>query len=227
MDQEILLEQIVSYAIGASEMIPNIAKKAAKKYELAVLPHGPHFYTGILQSAGYLLLPKKESTLFICHDDESPSKISQIAWTIWPMLWQERILQTDCKRKNICDIHQVPWKFTEMLLQHISFLSVINTYKTKISCLRIGQKLPVQEQKKLTTFLTKILPTTNIIFLQNFTTDTKKSSDKEKTFLPEKISQGVMKCFYTLTQTLKKKSEIIAYAHKDKQKDKGYACVLA
>jgi hypothetical protein len=90
MDQEILLEQIVSYTIGASEMIPNIASKAGADYQLAILPYGPHFYTGILQSAGYLLLPQRKKLLLIIEQDQNSKEIYQLTGKFGPILGQER-----------------------------------------------------------------------------------------------------------------------------------------
>ena len=90
MDQEILLEQIVSYTIGASEMIPDITSKAKQDYQLAILPVGPHFYTGILQSAGYLLLPQRKKLLLIIEQDQNNKEIYQLTGKIGPILGQEQ-----------------------------------------------------------------------------------------------------------------------------------------
>ena len=82
MNPEILLEQIVGYTIGASELIPHIKEKADKKYNFALLPYGPHFYTGILQSAGYLLLSDRKNVLFLLPQDIEDDEIFQISGTI-------------------------------------------------------------------------------------------------------------------------------------------------
>jgi hypothetical protein len=82
MNPEILLEQIVGYTIGASELIPNLKQKADKKYNFALLPYGPHFYTGILQSAGYLLLLEKKNVLFLMPQDIQDDEIFQISGDI-------------------------------------------------------------------------------------------------------------------------------------------------
>jgi hypothetical protein len=79
MNPEILLEQIIGYTIGASELIPHIQEKAQKKYDFALLPYGPHFYTGILQSAGYLLLSEKKNVLFLVPQDIKNGEVFQIS----------------------------------------------------------------------------------------------------------------------------------------------------
>ena len=100
MDQEILLEQIVSYTIGASEMIPNIANRAGQDYQLAILPHGPHFYTGILQSAGYLLLPERKKLLLIIEQDQNSKEIYQLTGTLGPILGKERTFREEKKQRK-------------------------------------------------------------------------------------------------------------------------------
>jgi hypothetical protein len=100
MDQEILLEQIISYTIGASEMIPDIANRAGQDYQLAILPQGPHFYTGILQSAGYLLLPERKKLLLVIEQTQDSKEIYQIVGKFGPILGQEQTFHKDKEKRK-------------------------------------------------------------------------------------------------------------------------------
>jgi hypothetical protein len=215
MDQEILLEQIISYTIGASEMIPDIGKKADKEYQLALLPYGPHFYTGILQSAGYLLLPSKKKTLFVISQEEMPTKIVGVNGNIGPVLGQKRKIIND---KSIWK-QEIPLPETagESIAQHMAFLTTIQTIPSKIQCIGIGEDLSPTQQQRLIIHLTRCLPTTNIIFLQNFTTHPGSKDISQKTFVAANTAQNTVKSFYTMSKKLKKTPEIIAYAHGDKK----------
>lgn len=224
MDPEILLEQIISYTIGASEMIPDIGKKSGKNYQLALLPHGPHFYTGILQSAWYLLLPEKKRTLFIMTQDYQKNEIFQITWTVWPILGRSRTFHEDKKIRKTT--YQLSIQDLWILLQHIAFLSTI-TETQEIACLAVGENLSPAQQKKLTAYLTDCLPDTNIIFLQNFTAQQGAKNISEKTFIPANSKQSTIKSFHALSTKIRKKPQIIAYAHGNKKGKAGYACILA
>ena len=226
MQPEILVEQIMGYVVGANDMIPDIAKKIDRAYHLALLPYGPHFYTGILQSAGYLLLNEQKSTLFLMPQQAKKDEIYQLTWTIWPILGRSRTFQTDKKTRNtefepgINDL----W----ILLQHLAFSHTI-TQTDQISCLAVGDKLSPIKLKKLTTYLTKRLPTTNIVFLSNFTTDTKQQKP-DLLMLADQTGLGVLQWFQSVTSILDKEPEIIAYTSTGSPKEKkttGYACILA
>lgn len=223
MDQEILLEQIISYTIGASEMIPDIAEKAGKDYQLAILPYGPHFYTGILQSAGYLLLPQRKKLLLIIEQDQNSKEIYQITWTFGPILWQQQTFQQS-KTKRKTDFQpsiQDLWN----ILQHLAYMQTISN-TAEISCLAIGSQLSSAWQKKLNDYLGLIWSDTNIVFLSNITVPSQNTNFPISKLIQENAGSAV-KTFDAINKKMKRNSEIIAYAHGDKKWNRGYACIMA
>jgi hypothetical protein len=60
--------------VGASELIPTLKPSQKNPYSVAILPQGPHFYTGLLQAAGYLLLDNKKKKFLIVSQQSDDSK---------------------------------------------------------------------------------------------------------------------------------------------------------
>jgi hypothetical protein len=76
LSPEVIAEQVMGYVVGASEMIPTLKPSPEKPYSVAILPQGPHFYTGLLQAAGYLLLDdQKKRLLIISQQSDDPKGI--------------------------------------------------------------------------------------------------------------------------------------------------------
>lgn len=236
MQPEILLEQIIGYSIGAHEIVPDIEKKADKDYNFAILPYGPHFYTGILQSAGYTLLSEKKNILFIITQDQQENEILEISWTFGPIVGKTWKLSTDKQRKSD---FKPQVQDLEIILQHLPFLQII-TQTQDISCLAIGNELSPQKKKKLTTYITDRQKDTNIIFLTNVSIHneekkaktTKKSVIKNILLETEKGNNRLLTYFDSIIATHHKEAEIIAYANSSDfwgKKEKGiwYACILA
>ena len=78
---EVVAEQIMGYVVGASELIPTLKPSPQKPYSVAILPQGPHFYTGLLQAAGYLLLDNKKKKLLIISQQSDDTNHSIIDTT--------------------------------------------------------------------------------------------------------------------------------------------------
>ncbi len=206
-------------------MIPDIAQKIGQNYGLALLPYGPHFYTGILQSSGYLLLPEKKSVLFLIPQQTKANEVYQLTGTIGPILGRSR------------DFHETSeWNTTYQpdiedlgtILQHLAFLHTTTQTET-ISCLAIGDTLTLAKQKKLTTYLTNCLPTTNIVFLSNFTTNFKEQAP-DLLMLAATPGLGVIQSFQSVAKKIGRKPEIIAYTSiwsPKAKKTTWYACILA
>lgn len=223
MDQEILLEQIVSYTIGASEMIPNIANKAQQDYQLAILPHGPHFYTGILQSVGYLLLPQRKKLLLIIEQEQNNKEIYQLTGKFGPILGQERTFREGDKQRKTEFQPSIQDLWT--ILQHLAYMQAIS-HQAEVRCLAVGKTLSIAKQKKLNEYLANIDSDTNVVFLTNVTVPTQTTNFPITKLIKENAGSAV-KTFHTMSQKLKRSSEIIAYAHGDKKGTKGYACIMA
>lgn len=204
-------------------MIPNIANKAGEEYQLAILPYGPHFYTGILQSAGYLLLPQRKKLLLIIEQDQNNKEIYQLTGKFGPILGQERTFHEEKKQRktdfqpSIQDL----WN----IFQHLAYIQTIS-YTSEISCLAVGSQLSPTKQKKLNDYLGLVWSDTNIVFLTNITVPTQDINFPMSKLVKENTGSAV-KTFYAISKKLKRSSEIIAYAHGDKKWNKGYACIIA
>ena len=71
---EIIAEQVMGYVVGASELIPTLKPSKNTSYSVAILPQGPHFYTGLLQAAGYLLLDDKKKKIIVISEQSEDHK---------------------------------------------------------------------------------------------------------------------------------------------------------
>lgn len=163
MDQEILLEQIMQYTIGAYEIIPDIQDEIGKEYHLALLPQAHHLASGVFLAAGYLLLPPRAHTIFIIPDDSS--QITQMEGTIGPILGQSRAFTKigTWKPTNTPELSSL-----QSILQHLAFSHTINQTSV-LSCLRVGEQISPAQQKKLFDYLRIHLSDTNIIVIQDLT----------------------------------------------------------
>ncbi|MFA7717938.1 MAG: hypothetical protein WC875_04450, partial [Candidatus Absconditabacterales bacterium] len=203
---------------------PNIKDKADKKYNFALLPYGPHFYTGILQSAGYLLLPEKKNLLFLLPQDIQDDEIFQIDGTIGPLFGKQRTLPKHPKSWKT--ISKIPQNIIEIIVQHLLFLDIITQTKY-ITCLAVGKDLSGSNQKKLAEYIHAHTTTTNIVFLTNVPAD----EGKKKAESIEK-KQGLLSLFHHIAKGNKKEVEVIAYSNagnlgRNKGKGIKYACMLA
>ena len=223
MDQELLLEQIISYTIGASEMIPEMAERVGQDYQLAILPYGPHFYTGILQSAGYMLLPQRKKLLLLIEQDQNDKEIFQITGTFWPILGQQRTFHEEKKKRNTEFKPSI--QDLGIILNNLAYLQTISD-TAQISCLAVGSHLTPTKQKILNTYLASVWSDTNIVFLSNITVPSQ-TTNFPMTKLIKENAWITIKTFHNISKKLKRSSEIIAYSHGDKKSGQGYACILA
>jgi len=212
MDQEILLEQIVSYTIGASEIIPDIKQRVGDEYQLAILPYGPHFYTGILQSAGYLLLSNHKKCLLII-EQANDNDVHQIVGTFGPILGHLQNFSQDLKvwKSNF----QPSIQELGTILSHLAYIQTM-TDTIEIRCLAIGTQLSPAKQKKLNDYIADLCSDHNIIFLANITLPTDKQG-----FPFSKVIQNnkgtTTKSFSTISKRMQKTPQIIAYTDKNKK----------
>ena len=204
-------------------MIPNIANKAGEDYQLAILPYGPHFYTGILQSAGYLLLPQRKKLLLIIEQEQNSTEIYQLTGKFGPILGQEYSFED--KKYGRKTEFQPSIQDLWIILSHLAYMHTIGD-TTHITCLAVGKTLSPTKQKKLNDYLGLVWSDTNIVFLTNVTVPTQDINFPMSKLVKENTGSAV-KTFHTISKKLKRSSEIIAYAHGDKKWNKGYACIMA
>lgn len=204
-------------------MIPDISQRAGEDYQIAILPHGPHFYTGILQSAGYLLLPQRKNLLLLIEQTHKDKEIYQITGTLGPILWHERKLskETGQRANDFKPSIQELW----MILQHLAYIQTITDTK-EITCLAVGWNLSPSKQKKLNEYLCMVGSDTNIVFLSNVTVPWQANNFPISRLVKDN-NWPTIKTFHIISKKFKRSSEIIAYAHGDKKGNKGYACILA
>ena len=94
VDHEVVIEHTLSYFFGAK----NIIKDTPRIFDVAFLPAGYHFYTGVLQSASYLCLKNKDKIILV-FEWKDDNKVMIYNKSIWPFLG--KIWNFDKKLKSL------------------------------------------------------------------------------------------------------------------------------
>lgn len=81
VDHEVVMEHTLSYLFWAKSIVKNISRV----FDVAFLPAGYHFYTGILQAASYRWLKNKKKIILV-FEWKSDDKIMLYNRSIWPFL---------------------------------------------------------------------------------------------------------------------------------------------
>jgi len=81
VDHEVVMEHTLSYLFWAKDIVKDISRV----FDVAFLPAGYHFYTGILQAASYRWLKNKNNVILI-FEWKSDDKIILYNKSIWPFL---------------------------------------------------------------------------------------------------------------------------------------------
>ncbi|MFZ2150493.1 MAG: hypothetical protein WAZ12_02340 [Candidatus Absconditicoccaceae bacterium] len=81
VDHEVVMEHTLSYLFGAKSIVKNISRV----FDVAFLPAGYHFYTGILQAASYRGLKNKKKIILV-FEGKSDDKIMLYNRSIGPFL---------------------------------------------------------------------------------------------------------------------------------------------
>lgn len=222
---EILAEQVMGYVVWASELIPTLKPSPKKPYSIAILPQGPHFYTGLLQAAGYLLLDnKKKKLLIISQQSDSPKDIlvdTNIYGPIFGQIWKN----SPTKIKTIArEIHAKLGTIQQKaLIDHmyfqLPFLRVI-TESSEVLHISIGEKATQTPINKLCTWITANIQEYNIVVLTNIELSqpakSKKTDEQNKltkilqTYSP---NTPLLTLFQKILKSQKKKPEIVAYVN--------------
>lgn len=213
------------YVVWASELIPTLKPSPEKTYSVAILPQGPHFYTGLLQAAGYLLLDsKKKKLIMISQQSDSPKEILVDRNSYWPVfgqIWKNPIT------KITHFAHDIGAKLghaeQKPLLEHmhfqLPFLRVI-TESNQLIHISIGEKVSQAAMNKLFTWVSTHIQEYNIVIFTNVKlpkpTKSKKTDEQNKiakiiqTYSPD---TPLLNLFQKILTSQKKKSEIIAYVN--------------
>lgn len=220
---EVLAEQVMGYVVWASELIPTLNSASKNTYSVVVLPQGPHFYTGLLQAAGYLLLDsQKKKLIIISQQSDEPENIlidTSVYGTVFgknrktPMA-KLKTLATQFKAK-LANPEQKSL-FEQMYFQ-LPFLRVI-TETDELLHISIGAKIPEAQMKKIYTWIKNNIQDYNIVLLTNIELSKSmisKQSDETKQLVKfietPSWSRLLLGIFQYICKLQKKKAEIIAY----------------
>lgn len=210
----------MGYVVGADELIPTLTP-SSKTYDIAILPQGPHFYTWLLQAAGYLLLDSKKKKMIIISSQNDESKEILVDNNRYgPVLGQYR---KHSLSKISAFASQIGAKISvseqESLSKHLRlqlpFLRVI-TETEELLHISIGSNISQAKQKKLISRIQNHMNAYSIVLLTNITlTQTGKKANEQKQIADsiEKSKDPLVDIFHQTVDLTKKKREIIAYVN--------------
>lgn len=125
VDHEVVMEHTLSYLFWAKDIVKNISRV----FDVAFLPAGYHFYTGILQAASYRWLKNKNKVILV-FQWESNHKITLYNKSIWPFLG--RIRDFDKKLKlleNKFDFVEISNYGIENINSQLNYLRILYDIK--------------------------------------------------------------------------------------------------
>ncbi|MFA6255808.1 MAG: hypothetical protein WC606_01370 [Candidatus Absconditabacterales bacterium] len=231
---EVIAEQVMGYAVGAAELIPTLTPPK-QPYSVAILPQGPHYYTGLLQAAGYLLLDGQKKKLLVISKQSDDNKNILVDTTIYgPMFGQTRetpmpilskirtsigALYSTKEHKTISDNVQF----------QLPFFRIITETKELVH-IGIGERAPQIQMKKLLIWIQKHIQEYNIVLLTNIelSPSTKRSKAKSRKAESKKheehaqiakiiqtysLSTPLLTLFQKILKFQKSEPEIIAYVN--------------
>ncbi len=222
---EILAEQVMGYVVWASELIPTLKPASKKTYSLAILPQGPHFYTGLLQAAGYLLLDSKKKKLIIVSQQSDNSKDILIDTTRYGPIFGQTWENSPTKIKSFArDIDaKLVQPGQKSLIEYINFqLPFVRTITESKALFHIslGEKISQRAIHRVATWMIANIQEYNIVLLSNIKLSKPAKSSKTdeqnklakiiKTYSPK---TPLLTLFQEILSAQKKKSEIIAYVN--------------
>ena len=222
---EIIAEQVMGYVVWASELIPTL-KPPKKPYTVSIVPQWPHFYTGLLQAAWYLLLDGKKKKMLVISQQSDDEKNSIVDTTIfWPIFWQTwetpmSVLSDIADEIDAKLSDKTNKKLSEKLGFQLPFLRVITEIEELVH-VGIGSQIT---KKNLTYFLTwikKHISTYNIVLLTNIELPPwpkSKKTDDQKYIVkllttPDIKHMPLLTIFQKITDFSKQKPEIVAYVN--------------
>lgn len=222
---EILAEQIMGYVVWASELIPTLQPSQDTPFSIAILPQGPHFYTWLLQAAGYLLLDnQKKKLIIISQQSDNPKDIVLDANSYGPIFGQKWENTTTEKKTLASKLGaklslQEHISLAEQMSFQLPFLRTI-TETNKIIHISIGDKIPDTKTHKLIDWINKNFTEYNVVILANIElsspTKSKKTDEQwqiAKIIQTTSLSTPLLTIFQKILKVQKKKPEIVAYVN--------------
>jgi len=218
---EIIAEQVMGYVVWATEMIPTL-KPTSQPHSVAILPQGPHFYTGLLQAAGYLLLDGKKKKLIMISQQSDDEKNIVIDTTIYgPICGKMRETPMKILSKIKTAIGATySTKEHKSLMDNVHFQMPfihIITKTEELIHIGIGEKTSTTSLHKLIVWIKKNIQEYNIVLLTNIeiSSSTKSRSDEHAQIAKyiQTSPTPLLTLFKKIGDIQKKKPEIIAYVH--------------
>lgn len=206
----------MGYVVWAEELIPTL-QPTNQSYHIALLPQWPHFYTWLLQAAGYLLLNNKKKVIIVSSQSQSPKDILIDQNSYAPVCGYVRkndatITSTIAHALGAKTMPVAPW----ILEEQLAFLRVI-TQTTTVMHLSIGDTVSPTKTNKLIRWMVEHIQEYNIVLLSNIQLPVKtkslKMNDHTKIarYIQTSSSIPILAIFQKLLALTKKQPEIIAY----------------
>ena len=225
LSPEIIAEQVMGYVVWASELIPTLKPTPEKPYSLAILPQGPHFYTGLLQAAGYLLLDgQKKKLLIISEQYDDLKNILIDTNTYGPVFGQIRktsdiIIRTLARQLKAKLTLSEQMTVYENIRFQLPFIRVI-TETEECLHISIGPQTSQTIMENFLKWIKKHISDYNIVLLHNIelpsSTKSKKSDEQNqiaKLIQWSAPSNPLITVFQKILNFQKKKPEIVAYVN--------------
>lgn len=237
LSPEILVEQVMGYAIWACELIPTLQANMYP-YHIALLPQWPHFYTGLLQAAGYLLLENTKTEILIISQQLQYPKDIVVATNMYGPISGKKRNNT---RENIHTIAKELEAKEEMISEDITFhLACINiiTKVKKIVHISIGTGVSAIKINRLAKRIQKHKEQYNTVILTNIPVMSQQNSSQKnehreilKSLQTPQVSFPCLLLFQKIIKTQDIQPQIIAYvnpkrAHQDQSVEIRYGCVM-
>lgn len=216
LSPEIIAEQVMGYVVWAEELISAL-QPTNQLYHIALLPQWPHFYTWLLQAAGYLLLNNKKKIIIISQQSQSPKDIFIDQNSYEPVCGYipKNVAKSKITIAHILGAKKmpvIPW----ILEEQLAFLHVI-TQTTTVIHLAIGDRLSPTKINKLIRWMFEHIQEYNIVLLSNIQLPVKtrslKMNDQIKIarYIQTSSSIPILTIFQKLLALTKKRPKIIAY----------------
>jgi len=222
---EIIAEQVMGYVVWAAQLIPTLKPSAKKTYSVAIIPQGPHFYTGLLQAAGYLLLDSKKKKVLIISQQSEDIKHILVDNNVYGPIFGQYIKSSSNKiTKFAREIDAIISTSQQKLLAEyinfqLPFLRVISTSK-EILHISIGEKSSKTSLNKVLKWIKNHKKEYNIVFLTNIeliqAAKSKKNDEQEKIAKIIQTSsekKPLLTLFQKTLDSQKKRPQIIAYVN--------------
>lgn len=244
LSPEILAEQVMWYVIGATEMIPTL-EPTIQPYNAILLPQWPHFYTWLLQAAGYLLLDGLKKKLLVISEQYDDLKHILIDGNnygpVFGKMRKQSVKQLGTLTKELQAKVALPNQMNlfENISYQLPFISVISDIQDIVH-VGIGPQISQTAKKIFLKWVKKHIQEYAIVALTNIELpEGKKGKIKDEQQLVAEIisdttnkSSNVIEFFKEIGKYTNQETEIIAYIN---PKDLGkkwslttrYVCAVA